>query len=279
MHCKNFTLFHSTHNARKTAEVQQLMDKFSSFISHHLSFQRKHGFTLIELLVVIAIIAILAGMLLPALNAARNKAHAASCINNIKQFTLANQTYENDYQVICPVVIGSAFFYGGRTGSMGSFKYNLTAGGLLHEYVGKVALLCPVWEKTFKIGDLTAASGAGGIGINRLKFNTTTGQNDPSISNGITKPESIKNPSAVVLFGDSAQSWANGTAYLCPNGVAMGTETDGAGTVHFRHSGFANIGWLDGHVEPKHYLGGNKDTMVGHFDASKKPWHPDIEEN
>jgi len=91
------------------------------------------GFTLIELLVVIAIIAILAALLLPALAAAKRKAQETTCINNVKQLTIASLMYVSDQNV--------------WLGPMNS-NYSLSQGdwmGALLNYYAKATnvLICP----------------------------------------------------------------------------------------------------------------------------------------
>jgi prepilin-type N-terminal cleavage/methylation domain-containing protein len=85
-------------------------------LSRPTPIPRRDAFTLIELLVVIAIIAILAAMLLPALAAAKVKAQATTCINNLKQVGISLQLYVDDNKGSYPLHDGWAAL-GGITGT------------------------------------------------------------------------------------------------------------------------------------------------------------------
>lgn len=211
---------------------------------------KKRGFTLIELLMVIAIIAILAGLLLPALSKAREKGRQAVCINNARQLTLAFVMYTQDYDGCFPpaYVIAPDWSW---TDSWDFYTVwgdpAATKGGIISSYCpgGKV-WQCPSFKDVGSDRPYTGyAYNATYLGVAPFE-ETTLGRKSAKI-------DRIRKPSETVLLVDGAiwnifvtPNQTTGTNYLRAPSDPMHAYGP---NVHFRHNGFANVAFCDGHVE------------------------------
>ena len=219
--------------------------------------RRTVNFTLIELLVVIAIIAILAGMLLPALNQARAKAQAIKCLSNLKQIGTSNQMYANDFDdlFVAYSTPGEQYIMGGDGdfwfGVKSGDTYDLTTSPLLGVYYGNTEYLTVCPGAVLSSNDLTEVIGGSGYGYNGKWLGRYGSSSSPKF---ILKRSGMRETSRTVAFADCANHGRNGdsklamTPYLDARQQPNGAKPAKLGATHFRHSRMANVAWVDGHA-------------------------------
>ena len=230
------------------------------------------AFTLIELLVVIAIIAILAAMLLPALSRAKEKAIAISCINHLKQLTLAAHMYAGDNQdAIIPNRLGTVNSWVGGDVALSPDWTNaaLIRASLLFQYNRSVDIYrCPA--------DKASVNGASLPRVRSFSLNCMMGDSGgtvvdvhPGIQENL-KLASIRDPGpSVASFFVDEQSDPNSSPSTCSiDDGYYAIDYTGTGQVWrnvpaSRHGNFGQFSFADGHADKMKWREPRTRTLKG----------------